>query len=231
HRRFPTIAEMCRGVGLDLARDPIPVGPAAHYIMGGIQTDVWGRTSLPGLFAAGEAACTGVHGANRLASNSLLEGLVFGARAGQAMTEAPRAAALKPDRVMADGLWLMAKADGVAPSAIAISHQPSAMTAVRDLMWRSVGLFRDREGLERAVAALEDSARRPPPSTPEAWREYNLLTVARLIAGAALRREESRGGHFRADFPDRDDARWRVHVVDQEGHKGYEGNEGKDPIQ
>ena len=81
-RRFPTIAEMCRRIGLDLARDPIPVGPAAHYIMGGVETDEWGRTSLPGLFAAGEVACTGVHGANRLASNSLLEGLVFGARAG-----------------------------------------------------------------------------------------------------------------------------------------------------
>ena len=79
---FPTIAAMCRQVGLDLARDPIPVGPAAHYLMGGIDTDEWGRTSLPGLFAAGEVACTGVHGANRLASNSLLEGLVFGARAG-----------------------------------------------------------------------------------------------------------------------------------------------------
>ena len=84
-RRFPTIAEMCRQLGLDLARDPIPVGPAAHYLMGGIDTDEWGRTSLPGLFAAGETACTGVHGANRLASNSLLEGLVFGARAAEAM--------------------------------------------------------------------------------------------------------------------------------------------------
>src|SRR6185369_15957844 len=84
-RRFPTIADMCRQVGLDLARDPIPVSPAAHYVMGGVDTDQWGRTSLPGLLAAGEVACTGVHGANRLASNSLLEGLVFGARAGEAM--------------------------------------------------------------------------------------------------------------------------------------------------
>ena len=88
-RRFPTIAEMCLRVGLDLARDPIPVGPAAHYIMGGVDTDEWGRTSLPGLFAAGEVACTGVHGANRLASNSLLEGLVFGARAGDGDAAAP----------------------------------------------------------------------------------------------------------------------------------------------
>ena len=89
HRRFPTIAEMVRRVGLDLARDPIPVGPAAHYIMGGIDTDEWARTSVAGLFAAGEVACTGVHGANRLASNSLLEGLVFGARAAIAMQQPP----------------------------------------------------------------------------------------------------------------------------------------------
>ena len=91
-KRFPTIAEMCARVGLDLARDPIPVGPAAHYIMGGVDTDEWSRTSLPGLFAAGEVACTGVHGANRLASNSLLEGLVFGARAGIAMQQPAGAA-------------------------------------------------------------------------------------------------------------------------------------------
>ena len=96
--RFPTIAETCRQVGLDIATDPIPVGPAAHYLMGGIDTDEWGRTSLAGLYAAGEAACTGVHGANRLASNSLLEGLVFGARAAAAMMLTPQAAPLKPDR-------------------------------------------------------------------------------------------------------------------------------------
>src|SRR4029079_6866188 len=98
HHRFPTIAEMVRRAGLDLARDPIPVGPAAHYIMGGIDTDEWARTSLAGLFAAGEVACTGVHGANRLASNSLLEGLVFGARAAVAMQQPAAAALMKPDR-------------------------------------------------------------------------------------------------------------------------------------
>src|SRR5262249_22977407 len=105
-RRFPTIAAIVRRIGPDLARALIPVGPAAHYIMGGVDTDVCGRTSMPALFAAGEVACTGLHGANRLASNSLLEGLVFGARAGTAMQEPPRAAALKRDRAMADGSWL-----------------------------------------------------------------------------------------------------------------------------
>jgi len=198
-RRFPTIDAMCRDVGLDLARDPIPVGPAAHYMMGGVATDTHGHTSLPGLFAAGEVACTGVHGANRLASNSLLEGLVFGARAAFAMRDfAP----------MADGSWLTATSS-TDPRPCAISHQPSAMapTEIRELMWRSVGLFRSREGLEDAVARLAAG-------NPSDTAHRHLLVVARLIARAALRREESRGGHYRSDFPARDDARWRIHVGD-----------------
>jgi len=216
-RRFPTIDEMCRRLGLDLARDPIPVGPAAHYIMGGIDTDDSARTSLPGLYAAGEVACTGVHGANRLASNSLLEGLVFGARAAAAMQQSPKAAALKADRVMVDGSWLMAMADR---STVAISDQPSAMTidGIRDLMWGNVGVFRTREGLEAAVATLDSAcAAAPAPADAAAWRYRNLVTVARLVARAALRREESRGSHFRADFPKRDDLHWKVHLVDVRG--------------
>ena len=214
-RRFPTIAAMCAQIGLDLARDPIPVGPAAHYIMGGVDTDTWARTSVPGLLAAGEVACTGVHGANRLASNSLLEGLVFGARAAAVMTEAPQAAPMKKDRVMADGSWLMATGtDGGADPPYAISDQPFAMASVRELMWQHAGLFRTREGLSAAVETLE-RARVPTSSDRvEEWRYRNLVTVARLIARAALRREESRGGHFRADFPARDDARWRIHLAD-----------------
>jgi L-aspartate oxidase len=211
-KRFPTIAAMCGGLGLDLAHDLIPVGPAAHYIMGGVDTDEWGRTSLPGLFAAGEAACTGVHGANRLASNSLLEGLVFGARAATAMQETPAAAALKADRVMADGSGLMAEPRGE-PAPLAIRHQPLAIAEIRDLMWRRAGLFRTREGLAEAVDVLEDVAV-PDGSTTESCRLRNLLTIARLIARAALRREESRGGHFRQDFPNRDDIHWKVHFTD-----------------
>jgi L-aspartate oxidase len=206
-RRFPTIAAMCRQVGLDLARDPIPIGPAAHYIMGGVDADEWGRTSLEGLFAAGEVACTGVHGANRLASNSLLEGLVFGARAASAMQEEPRAAALKPDRVRAQGVGLRATEEALNP-------EPLALSEIRDLMWHRAGLFRDRAGLEEAVAKLEAASAVAQPHTPEGRRHRNLLTVARLIARASLRREESRGGHYRADFPARDDARWRMHVVE-----------------
>ena len=212
--RFPTIAAMCLQAGFDLARDRIPVGPAAHYMMGGVDTDEWARTSVPRLFAAGEVACTGVHGANRLASNSLLEGLVFGARAALAMQESPRAAALKQDWIMADGLGLMAMENGRAPSTMAISHQPLAMSAIRDLMWRNAGLFRSREGLLEAVATLERVSATSSSRTAEESRHRNLLTVARLIARAALRREESRGGHYREDFPQRNDQQWKIHLVD-----------------
>jgi L-aspartate oxidase len=208
-RRFPNITEMCRRVGLDLARDPIPVGPAAHYMMGGIDTDDRGRTSVPGLYAAGEVACTGVHGANRLASNSLLEGLVFGARAGQTMPGPAEAAGLRPSRV----------AGAPVPSWTAAPPAPLARQKVRDLVWQAAGLFRTRERLAGAVTTLDGAltaadAVGQDARLPDDWQHLNLLTVARLIAGAALRREESRGGHFRADFPERDDEHWRVHLTD-----------------
>jgi L-aspartate oxidase len=163
------------------------------------------------LYAAGEVACTGLHGANRLASNSLLEGLVFGARAAEAMQQPPVAAPLKNDRVMADGSSLFAMADG--------SVQPSGIDVIQDLMWRKAGLFRTREGLAEAVGILRGMTVAAPPTTIDEWRLHNLVTVARLIAVAALRREESRGGHFRQDFPHRDDQRWRIHLVDQQDTK------------
>jgi len=212
-RRFPTIAAMCRQIGLDLARDPIPVGPAAHYIMGGVDTDDWGRTSIAGLFGAGEVACTGVHGANRLASNSLLEGLVFGARAAEAMQQPPRPAALKSDRrqFTIDNLQFTSR-DSIRNPQSAIRNEE-----IRDLMWKSVGLFRDRAGLTEAVAVLEPAAAASYDRTPDGWRLRNLATVAWLIARAARRREESRGAHFRADFPERDDIHWKVHVTDRLG--------------
>ncbi|MBS1819917.1 MAG: L-aspartate oxidase [Acidobacteria bacterium] len=211
--RFPTIAEMCARVGIDIATDRIPVGPAAHYMMGGIDTDEWGRTSVPGLFAAGETACTGVHGANRLASNSLLEGLVFGARAGDAMQQAAQAAPLKADRT-------------IVQEAPASAHEPVSMDReeIRDLMWRAAGLFRTHERLIEAVAALgsglaaaHDAAAHGASHDADAWRLRNLATVALLVARAALRRQESRGGHYRADFPRRDDLHFRVHIVEQAG--------------
>ena len=116
---------------------------------------------------------------------------------------------------MADGSWLMAMVQG--PSPIARSHQPLAMTEIRDLMWRNAGLFRTRGELTAAVQILEHARPAAPPATPAEWRHRNLVTVAQLIARAALRREESRGGHFREDFPERDDRRWNVHVVDLRG--------------
>lgn len=206
--RFPTIARACAQAGLDLAVDRIPVSPAAHYMMGGVETDLDGRTSLDSLFAAGEVACTGVHGANRLASNSLLEGLVFGARAAAAMLGAPQAAQLRPSEVVR---W---PAPGPRSEAVPTADD------VRDLMWRQVGLIRDRAGLEEAAARLEGwagavtTARQAHACEHEFRRLDSLVTVGLLVARAALRREESRGGHFRADFPSRDDLHWKKHVSD-----------------
>ncbi len=211
-RRFPTIAAMCLQEGIDIGTDLIPVGPAAHYLMGGIDTDVWGRTSVPGLFAAGETACTGVHGANRLASNSLLEGLVFGARAAKAM--------LGPVTPMLPTSAREWRPIPVVERESVPTTEPLGVGAIRDLMWRGAGLFRTRRGLEDAVVRLDRAYQQTAldmqahDADVPAWRRFNLMTVARLIARAALRREESRGGHFRQDFPERDDLHWQVHLID-----------------
>jgi L-aspartate oxidase len=206
-RRFPKIYRTCLEYGLDLARDPIPVSPAAHYVMGGVRTDLEGRTTLAGLYAAGEVACTGVHGANRLASNSLLEGLVFGARAGAAA-----AADLKGLRAPSgEGAF-----EGAAPPRADVGRVSAASAAVRKrvrrLMWERVGILRTRAGLERALSEFEQIASAPLLPGPR-----NFVTVAGLVARSALWREESRGAHYRLDFPARDDERWRAHSVIQKG--------------
>ena len=206
--RFPTITQACRRAGFDLARDRIPVSPAAHYVMGGIETDLCGRTSIDNLFAAGEAACTGVHGANRLASNSLLEGLVFGARAADVMkgTTARAVLAAEPDEPFSQP-----DAGTTVPSA----------SDVRDVMWRDAGLVRSRSGLAPLVQQLSSwraavsRARTTSTGDRELRRVASLVTVGLLIARAALRREESRGGHFREDFPQRDDIHWRRRIADR----------------
>jgi len=212
HERFPLISKACRAADLDLARDRVPVGPAAHYVMGGVLTDLDGRTSLPGLYAAGEVACTGVHGANRLASNSLLEGLVFGARAGRAM----RASRERQWPVTFDNVQRAEES----PSSN-VRPEAASASVVQDVMWRRVGLFRDRDGLRAALQLLEGAwmnveadMTNDVPMTSDAWRTTSITVVARLIARAALRREESRGGHYRTDFPQRDDVHWRKRVAE-----------------
>ena len=208
HARFPTISAACRDAGLDLARDPIPVSPAAHYMMGGVETDLEGRTSVPNLFAAGEVASTGVHGANRLASNSLLEGLVFGARAARTMQEATGPAVL----TASDAPLLEVEGSGA-------TSLPTA-AQVQDVMWQHAGLSRTAPGLRDARARLEEwsrgtsLARDQHPYDPELHRVGSLVTVGLLVTHAALRRQESRGGHFRADFPRRDDLNWQKRIAD-----------------
>jgi len=188
--RFPGISSFLKNYGLELAHDLIPVRPAAHYLMGGVRTDLFGRTTLPGLYAAGEVACTGVHGANRLASNSLLEGLVFGARAGEAMiADQPRADA-------------MVRKDPE-PAGDNIGAGISQMREyLRDHMWLEAGLLRDRAGLTAMQGQLTAMLPQlPPATTREAVELRNLHTVAVLIVAPALAREESRGAHARTDFP------------------------------
>ena len=211
--RFPTVAEACKSIGLDLATDRVPVGPAAHYVMGGVETDLWGRTTLPGLYAAGEVACTGVHGANRLASNSLLEGLVFGARAAQAMRI--------PGENFAPFSILATEASRLVPGTNRDSNRDSATPrlvpgtnredVVRSLMWNAVGLWRDRAGLEQAIAALDGWYAS---IGADRGSVASAVTVGRLMARAALRREETRGSHARSDFPSRDDIKFRIHLGD-----------------
>lgn len=197
HQRFPGISSFLSRYRLELNRDLIPVRPAAHYLMGGILTDVQGRTSLPGLYAAGEAACTGVHGANRLASNSLLEGLVFGALAAEAMiSDSTRIPSLR--QASAPPLTIL---EGATPDA-------DIERWIADLqagMWKYAGLLRDANGLEamrRSLAAL--AATMPRGLSRRAIEARNLHAVASMIAASALGRQESRGAHYRNDFPQRD---------------------------
>lgn len=187
--RFPTIDAAVRARGFDWAREPLPVTPAAHYFMGGVRTDLWARTSLPGLFAVGEVACNGLHGANRLASNSLLEGAVYGRRVIDAVL-AP--APVEPfDAEWAEPLVVELPTGGVL----------SSRADLQQLMWDAVGLTRDGDGLTLAAAELARWAV-PAATDAKSAEDANLHVVAQAVVASALARRESRGGHFRSDFPE-----------------------------
>ncbi len=187
--RFPQIDAFCLGYGIDITRDLVPVAPAAHYTMGGVRTSNWGETNVPGLFAAGEVACTGVHGANRLASNSLLEGLVFGRR----VIERSRSATTPPAADPAAVSLEMATA-GETP--------PPSREQLQRLMWDDGGIVRNAEGLDQARIVLSAWAANLLPAHDQAGHELaNLLLAGRLVAEAAWLRRESRGAHYREDFP------------------------------
>ena len=214
--RFPLIYGTCLRYGLDIAREPIPVRPAAHYAMGGVRTDLDGRASLAGLYAAGEAACSGVHGGNRLASNSLLEGLVFGLRAARTMANETLPQHANYGRA----------GDPGGPAGIGRSEEtPKQKNGVdeddgrlrleaQQLMERLVGMVREAGGLAQAVSRLQEiRSALPPPSDRHRAETRNIVESGLAIARAALAREESRGGHYRSDFPNRDDARFCRHSV------------------
>ncbi len=198
--RFPKIDATCKQFGLDIAKDMLPVSPASHYCMGGIRTDLHGRSTVPGLYAAGEVSCTGVHGANRLASNSLLEGLVFGARAGEA--------------AVADSLKFGVSDFRLSEAPSGQNSQPISTAVkkrVKRVMWERVGILRDRGSLLRAISEFEQIER-----SNLGTSSRNFVTLALLVARAALWREEARGGHFRSDFPEQREE-FRVHSIQKQG--------------
>ena len=209
HKRFPGISAFLARYSLDLHRDLIPVRPAAHYLMGGIRTDLMGRSNVRGLYAAGEVACTGVHGANRLASNSLLEGLVFGARAAKAM--------LDDDLPVNEVKDALTEADPLRTGDVEGLNE--AVAELKGGMWADGGLLRSGDllhaglrlqaGMEGRITKYREKSMHSRPTLEAA----SLSSVARSILCSALARKESRGAHFRSDYPQHEDAEFRKHSI------------------
>jgi L-aspartate oxidase len=212
--RFPQLARLVDEFAIDMSTDLIPIHPAAHYMIGGVDVDLMGRTSLPGLYAVGEASCSGLHGANRLGSNSLLEGLAFGARAG---TDAARTGKESSPR------FPMSLDHQIPPSTKTELDITDVKSSLRSVMWRNVAIERKGDRLDETRDIIDfwsryvmDKVFDPntlSPAVHAGWELQNMLTVCSLITSAAYTRTESRGAHHRIDYPNRDDANWRLHVL------------------
>jgi L-aspartate oxidase len=232
-RRFPTIWESCLAHGIDPSKDLIPVAPAEHYASGGVRTDTWGRTSVPRLYACGETACTGVHGANRLASNSLLEGLVFAERIGADLAKClpwtPEPAPVEPigDSGAKRLRERAAVGEGLAEQVLL---EPGVLTEIQHSMTAGSGVLRSSESLARTTSELAAMASKTS-DTPhlEAWEATNLHLLATALVRAAAMRTETRGSHWREDYPESLDE-WRVRLVTRIDGTGGELVTEKKPL-
>lgn len=213
-KRFPTIYTTCLEQGVDISQEFVPVSPAAHYTMGGIKTNLDGETNIKGLYACGEVACTGVHGANRLASNSLLEGIVFGQRIVNKSSEIMHNDLLEPEKAIK-----YIHSTNISPRVK--EHPLQIKKALQQVMWQGVGIIRAADSLQKAqdeIRNLQEKLGRGD-SLVQYYEVFNMLTLAELTVQACLWRKESRGGHFRSDYPARDDQKWLKHRVFSKTHK------------
>jgi L-aspartate oxidase len=203
--RFPNIYQFCLDYGLDITKEMVPVAPAAHYMMGGVKVNTWGETNIPGLFAAGETACTGVHGANRLASNSMLEVLVFSKRILERTRDSNNL--LPPSKKTNDGEYhfLSERKSRKKMPEINVSN-------LKNIMWDKVGIIRNKEGLTETANILAVWQKGLPLTERVSYELSNMIITGHLMTEAALIREESRGAQFRTDFPETSPA-WKHHII------------------